>query len=356
MADTGVVEAAPLETVPPPKRRRWVVVLVAILAVLLLVAGAGGVWLSRQLNPPGRGKEVTVVILPGSSTRKIGDVLERDGVITNALVFKLYAEYEGAGPFLAGTYSLTHHDSMHHVIKVLEAGARQILDRVTIPEGLTLDQIGARVGTLPGRSAARFLDLARSGAVRSQFEPAGTTNLEGLLFPSTYFVAKQEDELTILRRMVSAFEQVADDVGINQLAAAGHVTPYQAIVVASLVEREAKVPDDRAKIARVIFNRLNREMLLQVDATIQYALGHQKEKLTFADLKIDSPYNTYKIAGLPPTPIAAPGRASLSAALQPEPGPWLYYVLVDADGHHGFATTPQEFDALKAEAHRKGLV
>jgi len=356
MADVDVVDAAPPDTAPAPRRRRWVVIAVAVVAAVVLVAGVGGIWLSRQLNPPGKpGAAVDVVIPQGSSTRRIASILEHDGVITNAFVFRMYTKFETAGPFRAGTYSLRRHESMSAVVKLLEAGEKLTVDRVTIPEGYTLEQIAEKVGELPGRSGPKFLELAKSGTVRSVFEPPGTNSLEGLLFPDTYFVTKQDDELTLLRRMVGAYEQVADDLGIQEQAKAGNITPYQAIVVASLVEREAKVPDDRAKVSRVIYNRLNRGMLLQIDATIQYALGKQKARLTFADLKIDSPYNTYAHAGLPPTPIASPGRATLSAALHPDAGSWLYYVLIDPDGHHGFASTQQQFDQLLAEAHAKGL-
>jgi UPF0755 protein len=323
----------------------------------VLVAGVGGVWVARQLDPPGKsGAAVDVVIPSGSSTTRIAQILHRDGVITNQLVFRLYIKYQGAGPFRAGTYSLKRHDSMANVVKTLEAGEKLLLDRVTIPEGFTVDQVAERVGTLPGRSAAKFLELAKSGQIRSQYQAANSTSLEGLLFPDTYFITPNDDELAILRRMVNAFDQVATDAGIQQFAAAQKVTPDQAVIVASLIEREAKVPDDRGKVSRVVYNRLDKGMLLQIDATIQYALGRQKKSLTFADLKIDSPYNTYKIAGLPPTPIASPGKASLAAALQPEPGTWLYYVLINADGHHGFATTPAEFNALKREAQAKGLL
>ncbi|MHB8670694.1 MAG: endolytic transglycosylase MltG [Acidimicrobiales bacterium] len=330
--------------------------LAAVLSVL--VAGGGlGWWAYREVNPSGGpGAEISVVIPPGSSDARVASLLERAGVISDAGLFRLYLSYEGSGPFRSGTYRLRRHDRFSHVVALLAAGAAVIPDRIVIPEGFTLAQIADRVGRLPGRSAARFLTVATDGEVRSPFQPPGSTSLEGLLFPATYFVSPQEDEAAIMRRMVDAFDQQASDAGLSAGAAVNGMTPYAAVIVASMVEREAKVPEDRGRIARVIDNRLARGMALQVDATVQYALGHQRMRLTDADLKVASPFNTYRFKGLPPTPIASPGRAALDAALHPTPGPWLYYVLAQADGHHAFATTEAEFEVLKAQAHAHGLL
>ena len=142
---TDVIEAAPPDTQPGRPRRRWRMVLLGVLAAFVLVAGVGGVWVSRQLNPPGKpGAAVSVVIPKGTTTRGIATILHHDGVITNTLVFRLYLRYEGAGPFRAGTYSMRRHESMHEVVKILEAGEKLQLDRVTIPEGLSRREIAAR--------------------------------------------------------------------------------------------------------------------------------------------------------------------------------------------------------------------
>jgi len=153
--------------------------------------------------------------------------------------------------------------------------------------------------------------------------------------------------------MVDRFDQVGD--AVNLATPSTGLSPFQTVVAASLVEKEAKVPQDRGKIARVILNRLNDHMRLQIDATVEFALGVHKTRLLDSDLAVNSPYNTYKIDGLPPGPIASPGRASLAAVLNPTPGTWLYYVLISPDGEHGFATTPAEFNKLLAEAKAKGL-
>jgi UPF0755 protein len=190
--------------------------------------------------------------------------------------------------------------------------------------------------------------------VRSRYEPAEVTTLEGLVFPDTYFIDEGETEQQVLQTLVDRFDQVAD--GLNMATTSTGLTPYQTVVLASLIEKEAKVPQDRGKIARVVLNRLAAHMRLQIDATIEYAEGVHKARLLDSDLQVDSPYNTYKIAGLPPGPIASPGKASLAAALNPTPGTWLYYVLINADGEHAFATTSSEFDRLVAQARAKGLL
>ena len=208
---------------------------------------------------------------------------------------------------------------------------------------------------LEGRSSERFLELATSGAVRSKYQPEAVTTLEGLLFPDTYLVAEDEDEERILRRMVALFEQVADGAGIADGARALGLTPYELVVVASLVEEETKIADERALVSAVIRNRLERGMLLQIDATVLYALGEHKNRVLFRDLEVDSPYNTYRYAGLPPTPIAAPGAESLAAAAAPADSPFLFYVKIDADGRHKFAETAAEHGRNVAEARAKGV-
>ncbi len=338
-------------------RRRWPFVLFGVLAVVVLAAVLAVLWVRSQIDPSGpAGSEVRITVTPGQSTADIGKVLHQRGVIGNAGVFSYYARLKGADSIKAGDFVFHHNEHMGDVIKILEKGGIVERDRVTVPEGLTLSEIAAKVGEIPGRSAERFLAAAKSGAVRSQFQPAGSTNLEGLILPETYLVDRKDDETAILTRMVNAFDEYVTSIGLPTAAARLQLTPYEAIVTASLVEREARVDEDRAPIARVIYNRLSRGMPLQIDATVQYALGKQKERLLLKDLEIDSPYNTYKIPGLPPAPIASPGRESLQAVVDPPPSPYIYYVLADANGKHAFAATPAEFERFKAEARAKGLL
>jgi UPF0755 protein len=326
-------------------------------AAVLVVGLAAGLWVLRQVNPGGgRGEKVAVDIVPGTSVAAVSEKLEDEGVITSAQIFRIYLKFKGgAGTIQAGEYELHRNLSMGAARAALRRGPGIKFERLTIPEGLTLEKIADRVGELPGRSRDRFLSAARSGAVRSKWQPPGRNNLEGLLFPDTYMVTDKEDEAAILRRLVTRFEQVSDEVGLSAAATPTGLSPYQLIVGASLVESEAKVHEDRPLIASVISNRLQKGMKLQIDATVLYAIGH-KDKVLYSDLEVDSPYNTYKIDGLPPTPISAPGKESLAAMLHPADTTYLYYVLSDKNGKHAFATTPSEFEALKAEARRKGLI
>jgi UPF0755 protein len=340
----------------PRRPRRWVLVLVGILAALVIAGAVVGLWVRSQINPSGPpGKEVQITVTKGMSTDSLASLLERKGVIRNATVFAYYARFNGADSVKAGDFTLQTNSDMGRVVRVLAAGPKVEIDRITIPEGLNIKEIADKVAKLPGRSADRFLTLASSGAAHSNYQVAGSTQLEGFLMPETYFINRKDDETRILTRMVTAFDDTATQLDIAGGAARLGLTPQQVVVVASMVEREAKVDEDRAKIARVIYNRLAKNMPLQIDATVQYALGQQKAKLFDKDLKVNSPYNTYNIVGLPPGPIASPGRKSLDAALHPTPGAWLYYVLADANGRHNFADTSAQFEQFKAEAKAKGL-
>jgi UPF0755 protein len=351
-------EAVEYEPFPEPRSSRGrnvVVVVVAVAVALLLVAAAVGVWAEKQMSPGHRGELVSFTIPKGATASQIASLLQKEGVITNATLFRLYLRFKGGGAFQAGAYQMYKHDSFADVRRVLGKGAKVQEDRITIPEGLTLAQIADRVGQLKGRSAARFLELARGGTITSPYEPPGSTNLEGLLFPSTYQLKPTDDEQAILQRMVDAFDAVAQETGLDQAQAKVGLTPYQVVIIASMIEREARVPDERGMVARVVYNRLAKGIKLGIDATIRYGINKPSGALRVSELNKDTPYNTRLRAGLPPTPIANPGEASLRAALDPTPGPWLFYVLADADGHHAFATTDAEFERAVQACRAKGL-
>ena len=198
-----------------------------------MAVGAVVLWYQRNVDPPGKpGAEVAITVEPGMSTGEIGQLLEREGVITSASVFRYYVKFNGLGTVEAGDYTLHRKEDMATVVKVLEGGAK--VDKgvpLTIPEGLTLKEVARRWwAPCPGRSAATFLQVAASGTVRSRYQATGVTSLEGLLLPETYFFVADDDETDILRRMVTAFDALATRLDIVGAAARLGVTPYQAVV------------------------------------------------------------------------------------------------------------------------------
>jgi UPF0755 protein len=352
------------ERFPRERRRRGCLgKLVGVFAVLLVLGlvGAGLAWVTyqRQVDPAGSpGEPVKVTIPMGSSTQAIGRLLESNDVITSASIWRYYLRLNGGGPFQAGEYTLARNMSMGEAIDVLEEGPELKFETLTVPEGLILRQIAEQVAKLEGRSAEAFLAAIESGTVRSKYQPQNVTKIEGLLLPETYNVEPKDDEAAILARMVSSFDAVADEVGVADAQAKVGVSPYEAIIVASLIERETRFDDERAQVAQVIYNRLRRGMKLQVDATVIYALGRTGERnirVLFKDLEVESPYNTYQVTGLPPTPIAAPGRASLEAALNPTSGNLLFYVVTEASGRHSFAETGAQHAANIRKAEAAGV-
>lgn len=338
-------------------RRRLVSAMVGIGVAVALVGGIGGVWVSRRIDPPGKpGATRTIVIPPGAGAATIGSLLEEAEVVTDANVFRWYVRLKGGAAFKAGRYELPERSSMGSVLDALERPPVPASKRLTIPEGLTVQEAVALADKVPWLSSERLATLVASGSVRSRWAPEGVTSLEGLLFPDTYQIDENEDEADLLARMMARLDAVAVELGYDRAEQLVGRSAYEVLVVASLVEAEAKVDGDRAKIARVIYNRLDKRMTLGIDATVYYALGRKGGSLTRSDLGVDSPYNTRTVAGLPPTPIALPGRASLDAALRPEAGPWLYYVLASEQGDHAFSESYDEFLADKAQAQRKGLL
>jgi len=353
---------------------RLAVVLAVLVVFVVYALRAAGTWVEGQINPAGDpGDEVAFTVEEGWTTNDIASELSDAGIISNAAIFRQYINCPGtlrwlldctAGneySFQAGQYVLNENMAFDDVIALLAAGPvvpeTEELLLVTVREGLTLGQItDDLLGQLPSFNADELLVAYGSPELRWSLMPPDQVLVEGLLFPETYAVdeAGEQDELAILRRMREQFDTVVAELDIEERAAALGITPYEAVIIASLIEEEAKVDLDRARISRVIHNRLEAGWSLGIDATTRYAVGKPPgEPLTSEDLASDSPYNTRNpnVIGLPPTPIAAPGRASLEAALNPEDGPWMYYVLTDeggVEGAHTFATTEAEFAAAVA--------
>jgi UPF0755 protein len=342
------------------RRHPILLALLIVVAVLLAIAIGGFVWARGQINPGGHhGPDVPVNIPVHSSTSKIGSILAKAGVIHNSTLFALYVRVEGDGPLLPGSYSLPKNSSYRSTISALEAGPKLVTDRLVIPEGYNVRQIAAAVAAMPHLhlSAQRFLASAASGEVRSPYEPAGVNNLEGLLFPATYDVQQGQSEVDVLEKMVGAFDDQANNLGLVAAAARLHVTPYQLITVASIVEREAKLPSDRGLVASVIYNRLRLGMPLGADSTQTYYLRLRNPEVvpTASQLNQPSPYNTRFNKGLPPTPIADPGLASLQAAANPPQSSYLYFVEVKPNGQLGYASSTSGFAQLQQQCRAANL-
>ena len=325
------------------RRRTWAVV--GVLAALLLPIVLAGGWFLWELSPPGgEGTPVTVVIEPGWGAKEAGDALQHAGVIGSSLAFQLWSKVSG-GTFEAGTYRLPTHLGVRDALDRLEAGPTSAAGNdftLLLPPGLRIDQIAARVGRLPGHTAAGFLAVVSSGTVRSKYQPPGQPSLEGLTWPDTYFIAKSQSDTDILRLIVSAFDAHGDKVGLGNAltTTGGTLTPYQAVISASLIQAEAEA-SDAANVSAVVVNRLRAGMPLQIDATLCYAKGGCPPVPDNADKALASPYNTYKVTGLPPTPIMTVTEPALIAALHPANVPYLFYV-TGKDGVTRFSTTPAE--------------
>lgn len=314
----------------------------AAVAVLLTLVVVGSLWYAiyADRSHPGTGSQI--VVNRGSSFAEVARQLASAGVIGNVLTFRILARLRGQeGAVRAGEYRFRPHLSQSEVLQALVSGGAQVAAWVTIPEGFTAAQIAKRLQQAGVGPAAPFIRTFMH--VRLVVDGTRTANLEGFLFPSTYLVPLGGSPQEVADLMTAEFFKELPS-GAPNLARALRVSVPAAVTVASLVEREARSEIDRPKIAEVIYNRLRLGMPLQVDAAIEYALPEHKDELSFADLKIDSPYNTYEHAGLPPTPIANPGRPALEAALHPSKGANLYYVYC-GHGRHVFAKTLAEHQA-----------
>jgi len=360
---------------------RTVIVALAVVMTVIVSFVIGGLWYLRQLNPPDSVDGVAQVatnftVNQNDSLASVSRRLEEEGFIVNSRVFQFYASRNGGVDLQPGYYLLTPRSHVGEIMKVLNTSPSATFTKVTFPEGFTVAKMAGRIEEKTSRiTAQEFLTTASNPDFVSSFGPNDPSRLddaefrlEGLLFPDTYQVSGDEAASAIIDRMLRLMERVGIQEGLDQAKEKVGRTPYEVLIVASLIEREAKLEVDRAKIARVIYNRLDRGMALQIDATLYY---NAAEGATFSDLKaIDSPYNTYKTKGLPPTPIANPGRAAIRAALNPAPNPplsdpicrgikqasncaYIFYVLSDAKGGHTFAATIEDHER-NVEAARAG--
>ncbi len=306
---------------------------------MLLLLGGAFLWVITSLSPWPWGKAETIYIRPGAGAREIATLLKKQGIIRSRLLFLLAAFSEGSYSRLKpGEYVLSPRMSLFQVLAKLRKG-EVVIHPVMIPEGFTAREIARTLASQGLADEERFLTLVFDRTSPSRHGVEGNS-LEGYLFPDTYYLYKGIPEEEIIRMMVTRFKQHFGPAEQIRAAALG-MTMGEAVTLASLIEKEAKVEEERRLISAVFHNRLRRGIPLQADPTVIYALPRFGGKLTRADLAVDSPYNTYRYRGLPPGPIANPGRASLEAALYPARVSFLYFVSKN-DGTHFFSSTLEE--------------
>jgi UPF0755 protein len=271
----------------------------------------------------------------GATLRVAAESLASAGVVQNATMFRLYAMLRGSDRSIqAGTYVFQRGVSWGEVVDDLRGG-KGLEHAITIPEGWSLYQIVPQLARVLDAPIDSVRAAVRDTALLHALD-VPTPTLEGYLFPDTYVFPDGTTPRAAVRVMVDRFQRVWQPEWDQRLQALA-MSRQDVMALASIVEKEARLPEERPVIAAVYLNRLKRGMLLQADPTVQYALGRHVARVTFKDLEIDSPYNTYRHAGLPPGPIASPGRPAIVASLNPANVPYLYFV-AHPDGHHEFTT------------------
>jgi UPF0755 protein len=339
------------------RRRLGLALGLAALALLLAVAATAAWFVFLRSAPLPAGRKVEVTIPAGSDTRAIAVRLANDGVVANANMFRLRSRLDGAdGRLKSGTYQFTTGSDYESVILRLEEGGSVAYVDVPIPEGFTVRQIAARLQARAGVSGAEFQRLALTGAdgfkAKHAFLRDDTTpSLEGYLFPKTYRIKRGTSATDVIDTMLDQFGTETSGLDLSYARSRG-VTLHGVVTIASIIEHEAGIPRQRPLVASVVYNRLRLHMYLGLDSVLGYVFG--SKTLTYADLRVDSPYNTYRNKGLPPTPIASPGMATLEAAAHPTKTSYQYFVGTARDGTLTFTVTYADF--LKAKAVSKRVL
>lgn len=338
---------------------RKIVAIVAISIVLLLgVIGLFGYnYVKSALKPvdPDATKTIAVEVPIGSGLSSISTLLEKEGIIKDARVFKYYAKFKNESQFQAGKYDLTQAMTFDEIIESLKTGKvyRKPVFTMTIPEGLTLEQIGNIVEKKTPYTQKEFMDLVTSDEfvqkMKAKYPELVTDavladniryDLEGYLFPATYSYFEEKPSLeSIVDEMVGAMDKLVKSY--SDVLAEKKISVHQLLTFASLLEEEATAQTDRETIASVFYNRIDQGMPLQTDPTVLYALGSHKDRVMYKDLEVDNVYNTYKNKGLPPGPIAGAGKSSIEATLNPSKTDYLYF-LADKQGVNHFSKTYDE--------------
>lgn len=319
-------------------------------AAVIVVAVAAFVVVDHARGPGHAGPPITVTIPEGASGKDIGELLAQSGLIEHEGLFRLAAKLDTAKkPLKHGVYEIPKGLAALEILHLMQNGPARLSPedqiKITVPEGLSAAQVVAALPEVPGLAEAIQAPeaLARTG-VKAK-------SLDGFLFPETYYFDKQPTGAELVDRMLTQFDKTWAKL-VAEVPGAEKYDKLAVVTIASLIEEEAKVDEDRPLIAAVLRNRLQEGMPLQMDSTLQFALNKYGERLTEKDKQVDSAYNTYKVRGLPPGPISSPGIPSLRAALRPAAEPYLYFVS-NADGRtHTFSKTYEEHQAAVARFRR----
>jgi UPF0755 protein len=356
---SDTVLESPRPTPDSPFRRRRLLVLAVVVALVAAVLYGGkqaydSVIGVADYSGSGTG-QVLVQIAPGDSAGDIGATLVARGVVKSVRAFTKAANADKRSRGLQpGYYNLRSHMSGKSALALLLDPRSRVRGRVTLPEGIPLSSVVARLVKYTELKRADVLAALDNPSVLELPSYAGK-HVEGFLFPATYDVEPGMGAVEALQMMTEKFAEVSAELELEAGARQLGLSPYDVVVIASLIEDETALDEDRPKVARVILNRLARHMPLQLDSTINYVRTEKKARLSVEDLAVESPYNTYQHQGLPPTPIDSPGEKALAAALSPAAGDWLYFITIDKAGHSLFTSDYQEFLRAKAKAQRDGV-
>jgi UPF0755 protein len=325
-----------------------------VLGLLLVVGVLGAIYFIYATATRGEDEQASagpakVEVVKGDTLSSVAEKLERAGVVESAFMFKAEARLGGYGTEIkTGEYTFVQGEDSEVILQKLTAGEAVPTLSITVPEGLNLEQTAHEVASQSGVSAAAFEEAAKRTDYGFGFlEDPVIETTEGFLFPKQYEFEEGTKAPQLVTRMLEQYLLETQTLDISGAKDRLNLTEYELVIVASLIEKEASSPEERPLVASVIYNRIRKDMPLQIDATVFYALGRPKNELSLADLKIDSPYNTYENSGLPPGPICSPSRQSLEAAINPAETEYLYYVLKAGGEEHFFTSNYNEFLAAK---------
>ena len=315
----------------------------------------------NEISNQGIIEVITVNIPQGSAASEISSILDSTGIISSKLAFELYLRNENLTDKLrAGTYELPNNLSFEEVTALLLKGPPLKTYTITVPEGLWISETLEILSAQTGYDVLQLENSLTSGLVTSNYldstEALELQNWEGLLFPNTYQIDIEANGEDILQIMVSELEKRYELLLSNYSVPEWINNSNEFFTIASLIEAEAKLDEDRPLVSSVIRNRLNDNMLLQIDAAVLYALQKRKSQVLLIDLQVDSPYNIYKFTGLPPTPISGFGEKAMQAIFDTPENDFIYYLLTDINGKMTFTNNYEDFINLKNKAKEEGVI